>query len=187
MTLTDDVLGRALDLGFDSAAAMPVRAPATAEAYRAWLAAGYHGEMAYMLERAALRLAPRSLAPGAETMIVLLANYARPWLPSHWNDPSYGRIARYAWSQDYHDVLKAQLFELDAYLRERSGREALGKACVDSVPLLERDFAEQSGLGFTGRNTVLITPGLGSWSFIAALLVPEDLEPGPLLTRTDKA
>ena len=89
-----------------------------------------------MLERAALRLAPRSLAPGTRTIIVLLANYARPWLPSHWDDPSYGRIARYTWSQDYHDVLKAQLFELDAYLRERSGREALGKACVDSVPLL---------------------------------------------------
>ncbi|MGE5602310.1 MAG: tRNA epoxyqueuosine(34) reductase QueG [Nitrososphaerales archaeon] len=178
MTPTDDVLARALALGFDAAAALPLTGPATGGAYRAWLEAGYHGEMAYMKERAALRLEPRLLAPDARTMIVLLANYARPGLPSHWNDPAFGRIARYAWSRDYHDVLKAQLFELDGHLRERSGREAQGKACVDSVPLLERDFAEQSGLGFTGRNTCLITPGLGSWSFIAALLVPEALEPG---------
>lgn len=157
---------------------MPLAGPAAGDAYRAWLAAGYHGEMAYMMERAALRLEPQRLAPDARSMIVLLANYARPELPSHWRDPAYGRFARYAWSRDYHDVLKAQLFELDAYLRERSRRQTQGKACVDSAPLLERDFAEQGDLGFTGRNTCLITPGLGSWSFIAALLVPEALEPG---------
>ena len=162
-------------------------APATGEAYRTWLEAGYHGEMAYMIERAGLRLAPHLLAPGARSMIVLLANYSRPRLPSHWNSPVHGRVARYAWSRDYHDVLKAQLFELDAWVRERSGRETQGKACVDSVPLLERDFAEQIGLGFTGRNTCLITPGLGSWSFIAALLVPEALEKGLAQTPRRRA
>ncbi len=166
---------------------LPVGAPATGERYRAWLAAGYHGEMAYMLERAALRLRPQTLAPGARTMIVLLANYARPGLPSGWHDPAYGRVARYAWSRDYHDVLKAQLFELDAYVRGRTGREAQGKACVDSAPLLERDFAEQSELGFTGRNTVLITPGLGSWTFIAALLVPEELDGTSVVGAADQA
>lgn len=184
--MTNDVLAHAMALGFDTAATMPVRAPATGEAYRAWLDAGYHGEMAYMLKRAALRLAPQTLAPEARSMVVLLANYARPGLPVHWDDPAYGRIARYAWSRDYHDVLKAQLFELDGYIRQRSGREAMGKACVDSAPLLERDFAEQSELGFTGRNTVLITPGLGSWTFIAALLVPEDLEASLLVARPTK-
>ena len=178
---------RALELGFDSAATMPIGAPATGEAYRAWLDAGYQGEMAYMLERAGLRLAPALLAAGARSMVVLLANYSRSGLPSHWNGPVHGRIARYAWSRDYHDVLKAQLFELDAWLRERSGRETPGKACVDSVPLLERDFAEQTGLGFTGRNTCLITPGLGSWTFIAALLVPEELERGRLQTPRRRA
>lgn len=186
MTLTDDVLARALALGFDAAATMPVRAPATGEAYQAWLAAGYHGEMAYMMERAALRLEPQQLAPDARTMIVLLASYARASLPSQWNNPSYGRIARYAWSRDYHDVLKAQLFELDAFIRQHTGREAHGKACVDSVPLLERDFAEQSELGFTGRNTCLITPGIGSWTFIAALLVPEVLDGGFEAARPTK-
>ena len=186
MTLTTDALTRALALGFDAAAAMPLTRPVTGAAFEAWLAAGRHGEMAYMLERAALRLEPRLLAPGARSIIVLLANYARPALPGHWHDPSYGRIARYAWSRDYHDVLKALLFELDASIRSRSGRETQGKACVDSVPLLERDFAEQGELGFTGRNTVLITPGLGSWTFIAALLVPEDLDADLLVARPTK-
>ncbi len=186
MTLTNDVLARALAFGFDAAAAIPAGRPATAEAFEAWLTAGYHGEMAYMLERAALRLEPERLAPDARSMVVLLASYARAGLPSQWENPSYGRIARYAWSRDYHDVLKALLFELDAFIRDKSGREAPGKACVDSVPLLERDFAEQSELGFTGRNTVLITPGLGSWTFIAALIVPEVLEGGLELKRPTK-
>lgn len=186
MSLTHDALKKALELGFDLAATWPVGAPATDDAYKAWLAAGYHGEMAYMAERAALRLAPQTLAPQARTMIVLLASYARSGTPRQWDNPSYGRVARYAWSRDYHDVLKARLFALDAYLRERTGREEQGKACVDSAPLLERDFAEQSELGFTGRNTVLITPGLGSWTFIAALLVPEELDSGLLAARPTK-
>lgn len=176
MTLANDTLGYALTLGFDLAATLPLAAPRTGNAYRAWLKAGHHGEMRYMAERAALRLAPQLLAPDARSMIVLLANHARPALPAAWSDGGYGRLARYAWSVDYHDVLKPRLFELDAFLRERTGRASLGKACVDSAPLLERDFAEQAGIGFTGRNTCLITPGLGSWTFIAALLVPEELE-----------
>ena len=186
MSLVDDALDKALELGFELAATWPVGAPKTGHAFRAWLDSGYHGEMAYMAERAALRLAPQALAPEAKTMIVLLASYARQGTPGGWDNPSYGRIARYAWSRDYHDVLKARLFELDAFLRKRTGREAQGKACVDSVPLLERDFAEQSELGFIGRNTVLITPGFGSWTFIAALLVPEDLGPRLAAARPTK-
>lgn len=184
MTLADEVLGYALSLGFDSAATMPLATPRTGEAFRAWLEAGYQGKMAYMAERAALRLAPQLLAPGARSMIIMIANYARPAGPVA--GPNSGQLARYAWSADYHDVLRAKLFRLDAFLRERTGRESLGKACVDSAPLLERDFAEQAGLGFTGRNTCLITPGLGSWTFLAALLAPEALD-GRLATTTGRA
>ncbi len=178
MTLANEALDYALNLGFDAAATMPLAAPRTGEAFRAWLEAGYHGEMAYMAERAALRLAPQALAPDARSMIVVIANYARPSMSAAGLDGPGGQIARYAWAADYHDILKAKLFRLDAFLRGSTGRESLGKACVDSVPLLERDFAEQAGLGFTGRNTCLITPGLGSWTFLAALLVPEVLEAG---------
>ena len=111
-------------------------------------------------------------------MIVLAVNYNPGPPPPGWHDPTHGRIARYAWAADYHDVLKPRLYALDAFIRQRTGRTTQGKACVDTAPLLERDFAEQAGLGFSGRNTCLITPGLGSWTFLAALLVPEALESG---------
>ena len=89
-----------------------------------------------------------------------------------------GRIARYAWGPDYHDAIKPKLHALDAFIRARTGREALGKVFVDTAPVLERDFAEQAGLGFIGRNCCLITPGLGSWTVLAGLMVPEELEDG---------
>jgi epoxyqueuosine reductase len=175
--LTSEILAHALALGFDVAATTPVGPPRHGEAFAAWLAAGHHGEMAYLAERAALRLAPERLLDDARTMIVLAINYNPGAPPPGWDDPTRGRIARYAWSPDYHDTLKPRLYALDAFIRGRTGRETLGKACVDSAPLLERDFAEQAGMGFSGRNTCLITPGLGSWTFLAALLVPEVLQP----------
>ncbi len=106
---------------------------------------------------------------------MLAANYNPGPTPPSWNDPGHGRIARYAWSADYHDLIKVRLYALDAFIRGRSGRSTPGKACVDTAPFLERDAALAAGLGFTGKNTVLITPGLGSWTFLAALLVPEIL------------
>ncbi|OQA42210.1 MAG: Epoxyqueuosine reductase [Chloroflexi bacterium ADurb.Bin325] len=175
MTPTE-ILTYALSLGFDMVATVPVAAPRYSAEFTAWLRAGYHGEMAYLAERAALRLAPAQLLDDARTMIVLAANYNPGPPPPGWDDPARGRIARYAWAPDYHDVIKPRLYALDAFIRQRTGRETLGKACVDTAPLLERDFAEQAGLGFIGRNTCLIAPGLGSWTFLAALLVPEDLE-----------
>lgn len=181
MTLTDETLACALALGFDRAAILPMGPPRYAAEFSAWLAAGYHGTMAYLAERAALRLDPTRLAPDAASLIVLAVNYGEEPLrvsaaPS--GLPPTGRIARYAWSTDYHDVLKPKLYALDAFIRERAGRQALGKVFVDTAPVLERDFAAQGGLGFIGRNTCLITPGLGSWTFLAGLLVPEKLETG---------
>ena len=150
--------------------------PRHASALAEWLAAGMHGEMGYLAERAALRADPAALAPDAATIIMLAANYNPGQPPPGWDDPARGRIARYAWSPDYHDVIKKRLYGLDAFIRQQTGRDTLGKASVDTAPFLERDFALAAGLGFTGKNTVLITPGLGSWTFLAALLVPEVLD-----------
>ena len=179
MTLTEDILAQARALGFDVAGVTPVGPPPHYPAFAAWLAAGYHGEMTYLSARAGQRADPTLLAPAARSMIVLAASYNPGPPPAGWADPSRGRIARYAWSPDYHEILKSRLYELDAFIRQRSGRTTPGKACVDTAPLLERDFAARAGLGFIGRNTCLIVPGLGSWTFLAALLVPEDLSPGP--------
>ena len=175
MSLSDEVLAHALALGFDAAGIVPVGPPRHGAAFADWLAAGYGGEMAYLAARAAERLDPAIWLPDARSLILLAANYNPGVPPPEWHDPAHGRIARYAWAPDYHDVLKPRLYVLDAFIRERTGRTALGKACVDTAPLLERDFAEQAGLGFIGRNTCLITPGLGSWTFLAALAVPEEL------------
>ncbi len=178
MSLTSDVLSCALSLGFDRAAAVPVELPRYAREFTAWLAAGYHGEMGYLAARAAERLDPERLAPDVTSMILLAASYKPETVLRDAEDSpglTLGRIARYAWWPDYHETLKPKLYALDAFIRERTGRTTLGKAFVDSVPVLERDFAEQAGLGFIGRNTCLITPGLGSWTFLAGLLVPEVL------------
>ena len=178
MTLTQDILAHAQALGFDIAGIIPFAAPRHGAAFTDWLTAGYHGEMAYLAARAAERADPVRLAPDARSVVLVAANYS-PGSPSIGSDdPAWGRVARYAWGPDYHDVIKPKLYAIDVFVRARTGRVALGKTFVDTAPVLERDFAEQAGLGFIGRNCCLITPGLGSWTFLAGLLVPEELEAG---------
>ena len=193
---TSKILNFAADIGFGIAGVIPVGAPRHAAARGNWLAAGYHGEMAYLANRAAERMDPILFAPGARSMILVAATYAANNTRSGEEgtrahpecfaiegcDPpiARGRIARYAWGPDYHDVIKPKLYALDAFIRARTGRAAQGKVFVDTAPVLERDFAEQAGLGFIGRNCCLITPGLGSWTFLAGIMVPEELETGIL-------
>jgi epoxyqueuosine reductase len=141
-----------------------------------WLASSYHGEMHYLERRSDERADPRSLLPEANSVIVLGASYAASTLADQaGNDPSRGRIAAYAWSDDYHEILKPLLFQLDATIRNATGRSSPGRAYVDAGPLLERSWATQAGLGFIGKNTCLIAPRLGSWTFLAILLVPEEM------------
>ena len=175
MTLSADILSFARSLGFDRAGIAPGRPPTRYGAFTRWLAAGYHGEMAYLVRRADERGDPAALLPAAASLFMLAANYHAAAPPPEWNSPRHGRIARYAWSADYHKVIKSRLYELDAFILRRAGRSEWGRACVDTAPLLERDFAAQAGLGFIGRNTCLIAPGLGSWTFLAALIIPEKL------------
>jgi len=180
MTLSQDILARARALGFELAGVAPVASPEHFGAFEAWLAAGYHGEMSYMARQTGRRANPAHLSPGARAVVVVGANYHPGEPPRGWHDPNHGRFARYAWAADYHDAIKSGLYELDAFIRQRTGRTDHGKVCVDTAPLLEREVAAQAGLGFIGRNTCLITPRLGSWTLLGALLVPEALVPGSL-------
>jgi epoxyqueuosine reductase len=175
MTLAQDVSIHARALGFDLVGVTPIDSPTHFGALEEWLAAGYQGEMGYMARRTGLRADLAQLHPGARSIIMVGANYQPGSPPPGWHDNSCGRFARYSWAADYHEGMKARLYGLDSFIRARFGRTAPGKVCVDSAPLLERDFAAQAGLGFIGRNTCLITPGLGSWTFLGALLVPEPL------------
>ena len=177
--MTQHVIQTAADLGFDLAGIAPAGPSPDFARYQGWLAASYHGEMDYLARRAQQRADPRSMEPAARSVIVLGVGYARQALPAELaNEPSRGRIAAYAWSDDYHEAIKPLLFELDRALRAVSGREPRGRAFVDTAPILERSWARAAGLGFAGKNTCLINPGQGSHFFLAGLLTPEELQPG---------
>ncbi len=167
-------------LGFDFCAFVPVGEAPHADFFDAWIAGGRAGEMAYLERNRDKRRSPALLAePGAppfETMIVLGVDYHQFDLPAALrDDPSRGIVASYAWGDDYHELIRPLLYELDAAIRRQSGRTTPGKCLVDTGPVLERDWAAAAGLGFTGKNCCTIRPGAGSWLLLAVILVPERL------------
>ena len=130
-----------------------------------WLHQGMHGSMQYMENYFDLRVNPCLLVPGARSVITLLKNYYPPVKQAD-DTP---QVAKYAYGQDYHEVIRAQLNEFLAELRENIG-EIQGRGFVDSAPVLERTWAQRSGLGWVGKNGNLITKHAGSFFFIATLI-----------------
>ncbi len=137
-----------------------------------WLSKGYNGTMQYMERHFDLRIDPDKLVPGAKSVITLLMNY----FPAEEQQPDAPRIAKYAWGQDYHDVIRAKLNELLAYMRATIG-EVQGRGFVDSAPVLERSWAVRSGLGWIGKNGNLLNKSYGSFFFIATLITDLELTP----------
>jgi len=181
LSLTAAIKIYARDLGFDLCCITPVADAPHGDFFTHWLAQGRAGEMSYLERNADKRRSPALLgeagAPPLRSLIVLGVDYHQFDLPpSVRDDPSRGLIASYAWGEDYHDLIRPLLYELDGFVRSRTGRATLAKALVDTGPVLERDWAAQAGLGFTGKNTCTIAPGLGSWLLLAVLIVPEVLE-----------
>ena len=158
------------------------RAPcrlADCDRYRAWVEAGFAGEMRYLTDhRAAMRDDPRALLPAARSVICVgkLYNTPRPY-STQFDDAELAWISRYAWGDDYHRVLRRGLGRLEARLRERAGAAFESKICVDTAPLLERTYARLAGLGWIGKNTCLINQPRGSWFFLGELLVSLEIEP----------
>ncbi len=148
--------------------------------YAQWVGAGYAGEMRYLTDRRGpLREDARNLLPSARSVICVGKIYNTP-LPYSADFDADGRawIARYAWGEDYHDVLRRGLERLDGSLRERVGDAAYeSRICVDTAPLLERSYARAAGLGWIGRNTCLINQREGSWFFLGELLTSLEIEP----------
>ncbi|MEZ4955572.1 MAG: tRNA epoxyqueuosine(34) reductase QueG [Saprospiraceae bacterium] len=134
-----------------------------------WLNQGYHGEMQYMENHFEKRIDPTKLVPGAKSVIVLMHNY----FPKEKQNKEAPKIARYAYGEDYHFVLKRKLKDLIYFIEENIG-EVNGRCFVDSAPVLERDWAKYAGVGWTGKNTLLINPKAGSYFFLAELII--DLE-----------
>ncbi len=173
MSLADKILQRARELGFDRAAIVPARRLQHAEQYLEWLKEGRHGEMNYLDRYHDLRVDPAKMEEGTKSCVVLLKNYYRE------ADKLAGglRIARYAHGDDYHGTLWERMRELAAFIHAESGADVATRPATDTAPLLERDLAALAGLGWVGKNAMLINPEIGSFCFIAEVLVDLDLEP----------
>ena len=168
--MKSELLAFAEGLGFALCRVARCQTPPHAEEFRAWLAEGRAGEMAWLERNADRRTDPQQVLPGAKSVVVLAMNYFQGGSPAP--------IARYAWGDDYPDLIEAKLRALDEWLIARGGRQ---RCYVDTGPVLERDFAALAGAGWHGKSTMLIHPQLGTWFFLAEVLTTLDLEADPPL------
>ena len=160
--------------GFDEVRFTPLHPIAGIQDYDRFLEGGHHGDMAWMKTSRSPRANPKELLPSAQTIVMLGMHYAHPRPP----DPGglTGKVACYAWGRDYHNLIGKRLRRLTRELRETiPGLETY--AGVDSRPIIERAWAEQSGMGFLGKNAMAILPGKSSYFFLAAILVNIPLKP----------
>jgi epoxyqueuosine reductase len=188
------IISYAREIGFDSCRMAACKSPAHATEFREWLRENAHGEMSYMQRGEEKRCDPQKVLPGARSVVVLALNYFQgdtganaaraktvvAAVPAAGDTPAAtGRIARYAWGEDYHDVIADKMSKLDAFLCDFGGQQ---KCYVDTGPLLERDHAAQAGAGWHGKSTMLIDRHLGTWFFLAEILTTLELpsdEPVP--------
>ena len=175
------IVDRAKSLGFDLCGVVRAEKFPELERTPEWLARGYAGEMKYLADPR--RCDPQSAMPGIRSAIVGLLNYnteqplsTDPALPIDDSNPS-GWISRYAWGDDYHDVLRERLDALMESLRERFASPFEARAYVDTGPVQERVLAKYAGLGWLGKNTLLLNQMLGSFFFLGVMLTTLDLEP----------
>lgn len=173
-SLTDKIRQKALEIGFDKIGFARAEELETAgERLKEWLEAGYQGEMNWMAREPEKRADPRLIFPEARSVIVVALNYYTPH--EHDQSPDKGKISRYAWGDDYHDVVREKLRELLDWIKEEEP-EAAGRICVDTAPVMDKAWAVRAGLGWLGKHTNLITKEFGSWVFIGEILISLELE-----------
>jgi epoxyqueuosine reductase len=167
MSPADAIKALAREVGFDDCRIAAAAEAEHAGSFREWIAEGCHGDMAWMERTPERRCDPREVLPGCRAVVTLALNY----YPG--SNPAEGyRIARYAWNDDYHDIVEKMLRRMD------EGMQALGgtqRFYVDTGPVLERDHASAAGLGWNGKSTVQIHRDLGTWFFLAELLTTLEL------------
>ena len=169
---------RASELGFDLCGVAPAAGFPELARLREWIDRGYAGQMHYMARSASRRADVRSVLPSARSVIVTATNYNvdRPY-STECSDSSRASIARYAWGDDYHDVVGRRLDALLEWMRDRHGSAFEARAYVDSGPVQERVYAQHAGIGWIGKNTCVINPALGSWIFLGEIVCSLALEP----------
>jgi epoxyqueuosine reductase len=172
------VKARAVGLGFNLAGITPAVPSPHLDAYLRWIEAGYHGSMGYLArpDRIARRRDPHVILPGARSLILVGLDYPTILPETALRDPSRGRISNYAWGLDYHDLMIPRLEGLADWLRAETRRDVAYRVYVDTGPILERSHAHQAGMGFIGKNTMLIHPRRGSFSFLGAIITTLDFD-----------
>lgn len=170
--LKRELIAFARRLGFDSCRVAACTPPPHATEFRNWLREGAAGEMYYMARGEEKRCDPQKVLPGARSIIVVALNYFQGHTIRRSRTTATGKIARYAWGADYHNVIGPRLDKIDNFLAEFGGRQ---KRYVDTGPILERDCAAQAGIGWHGKSTMLIDPRLGTWFFLGEILTTLDL------------
>lgn len=164
---------QAAALGFNQVGIIPAAPSPTLSAYLRWIEAGMHGTMGYLArpDRVVRRRDLNAILPGVQSLIVVALEYGTRVVPEEvLSDPRRGRISNYAWGRDYHDLMLPRLEHLAAWLREQTDGTIACRAYVDTGAILERSHAQQAGLGFIGKNTMLIHPRRGSYRFLGELL-----------------
>lgn len=170
--LTRRIKYKAHELGFlDIGIARAEFMSEEAKNLEVWLSQHYQGEMSYLERNFDKRVNPTELVPGAKTVISLAYNYFNP---EKQKDEKAPKISMYAYGRDYHKVVRKKISDLFEFIRLSTGN-VQGRVFVDSAPVLERDWAKRSGLGWIGKNTMLISPKKGSWFFLGELIIDIDL------------
>jgi len=168
---SSDIKTKARELGFDACGVARAGDFPELEFFQEWIARGYSASMAYLDRSADRRAGVGQVMPSARTVIVTATVYntARPY-STECADPSRAQIARYAWGEDYHDVIGARLDALVAWMREIAPQPFEARAYVDTGPVQERVYARYAGIGWIGKNTCVINPELGSWVFLGEII-----------------
>jgi epoxyqueuosine reductase len=178
MTLTASCIkAQARQLGFDACGIAPVGDHAELRFLSDWLARGYAGSMAYLARSAARRADARHVLPAARSVIVTATVYNtdRPY-STEAKDLERAHVARYAWGDDYHQVIGARLKALLAWMQQANSESFEARAYVDTGPVQERVYAQRAGIGWIGKNTCVIHSELGSWIFLAEIICSLELE-----------
>lgn len=163
----------AANLGFDACGIAPAGPIDPEDRLGQWLGAGYHADMDWMVRTRAIRQDPREKMPGAQSVVVVARNYYHPRPDA---GPDTGKVARYAWGRDYHKVLKKPLLKLARFL-DAFGTNTPSYAAVDSGPVMERAWAERAGIGWVGKNSLVLRRDVGSWFFLGVVLTEVALTP----------
>jgi epoxyqueuosine reductase len=165
------IKAHARTLGFDACGIAPAAAHPELAFFREWLARGYSGDMQYLARSADKRSDVRNILPSAQTVIVTATVYNtdRPYSTES-ADPERAQIARYAWGDDYHDVIASRLDRLIEWMQKASPEPFDARAYVDTGPVQERVYAQYAGIGWIGKNTCVISDRIGSWIFLAEII-----------------